>query len=121
MGRRGSARWFIRPYGAQWPGDCSREEPSDEYAARIREGHFLQAHRPRETRLGKRRRRMRRRGTDVVGPPDVGRGDSLDGGEKRGVFMLPSRGWKKSLTAGHCFALQLNELPSRPSREGKAL
>jgi len=85
-----SARWFIRPYGAQWPGDCSREKPPDEYAARIREGHFLQAHRPRETRLGKRRWRMRRRGTGVVGPPDVGRGDSLDGGRSEG-FLCPLR------------------------------
>jgi len=33
--------------------------------------------------------------------------------------MPPSGGWKKSLTAGHCFALQLNELPSGRLAKGR--
>lgn len=80
-------RWA--PMGRQWIGMVVRHTiwctvptrtKSDEDAVRIGEGHFLQAHRPRKTRLGKRRRREMKR-TGVVGPPDVGR-DSLDTREK---------------------------------------
>jgi len=63
-------------------------------AAKIEEGHFLQAHRPRKTQ----RNDGRRSGT-AAGPPDVDRGDSLDTTDS----VL------KKFLAEQCFAIQFSK------------
>lgn len=58
----------------------------DEDAARIVEGHFLQAHRPRKTR--RRRRWWRMKGKP--GPPDVDRAGSQES-ERQNLYRAPEK------------------------------